>query len=129
MDGDFSFRVDREKSLVRITMAGLFTRADIAAFLEARREAHAALTCGRNQHLTLNDLRGLKIQPQEIVAEFRDMLGAPQYRSKRLAFVLGATLARAQLIRALGGRPLNCFETVEEAETWLLSPEEDAAAA
>jgi hypothetical protein len=129
MDGDFSFRVDRATSLVRITMSGLFTRADVAAFIAARNEAHAALACGPNRHLTLNDLRGLKIQPQEIVAEFRDMLGAPQYRSRKLAFVLGATLARAQLMRALGGRQLHCFETIEDAEAWLLAEEEDAAAA
>jgi hypothetical protein len=129
MGGDYSFRVDRAKSLVRITMSGLFTRADVAAFLDARREAHERLACAPNRHVTLNDLRALKIQPQEIVAEFREMLADPRYRSRRLAFVVGATLARAQLLRALGGRPVRCFETVEEAEAWLLAEEEDAAAA
>jgi hypothetical protein len=129
MDGHFSFRVDRAASLVRITMSGLFTRADVAAFVEARREAHAMLDCAPNRHLTLNDMRGLKIQPQEIVAEFREMLGAPRYRSRKLAFVVGATLARAQLMRALAGRRPHCFETIEAAEAWLFAEAEDAAAA
>jgi hypothetical protein len=129
MGGEFSFRVDRARSLVRITMSGLFTKADVASFLDARREAHSSLACGPNRHVTLNDLRALKIQPQEIVADFAAMLADPLYRSRRLAFVVGATLARAQLVRAIGGRPLHCFETVEEAEAWLLAEEEDAAAA
>jgi hypothetical protein len=129
MDGQFTFSVDRATSLVRIKMAGLFTRADVAAFVEARREAHAELSCAPNQHLTLNDMRGMKIQPQEIVAAFREVLAAPQYRSRKLAFVTAPTLARAQLMRALGPRGVNCFDSVEEAETWLLAEERDAAAA
>ena len=109
-------------------MSGLFSPADIAAFIEARRAAHAELGCGPNQHVTLNDLRGMKIQPQETVARFRELLAAPQYRSKRLAFVVEATLARAQLMRALGSRQVNCFGTPEEAEAWLLAEDEAAAA-
>ena len=129
MDGNFSFRIDPALGLVRITMSGLFTPADVAAFLAARAEAHARLGCAPNQHLTLNDMRGMKIQPQEIVAAFRDMLADPAYRSRKFAVVIGATLARAQLMRALGTRRIACFETPEEAEAWLLSDAEDAAAA
>ncbi len=129
MDGQFTFSVDRANSLVRITMAGLFNRADVAAFVAARHAAHAELDCAPNQHLTLNDLRGLKIQPQEIVAEFRTMLATPEYRSRKLAFVTAPTLARAQLMRALGPRGVHCFDSVEAAEAWLLADAEDAAAA
>ena len=106
-------------------MHGSFTPADIEDFLDARRKAHLQLRCARNQHLTINDLRGMKIQPQESVAEFQKMLGAPEYRSRRLAFVIGPTLARTQLSRALSGRDARCFQTVFEAETWLFSPADD----
>lgn len=123
MDGHFSFRVDSARSLVRITMSGLFTRADVAAFVAARREAHAELRCAPNEHLTLNDLRGMKIQPQEIVAAFREVLADPRYRSRKLAFVTEPTLARAQLLRALGSRGVHCFDSVEAAEAWLLAEE------
>ena len=121
MSATFSITVEPERDLVRIAMAGLFTPEDIRDFYEARRAAHAKLTCGRNEHLTINDLRSMKIQPQESVAEFQQMLGAPEYRSRRLAFVIGRTLARSQLQRALSGRGAGtrCFDSVAEAEAWL----------
>lgn len=120
MNASFSFQVEPSRDLVRIQMAGLFTLPDIAAFLEARRRAHAELRCAPNRHLTFNDLRGMKIQPQEGVAAFREMLAEPAFRSRRLAFVAAPTLARSQLMRALDGRDARCFEDVEAAEGWLL---------
>ena len=121
MSATYSIHVEPERDLVRIAMAGLFTPEDIQGFHAAREIAHAKLTCGRNAHLTINDLRGMKIQPQESVAAFQQMLGAPEYRSRRLAFVIGRTLARSQLQRALAGRgpDTRCFDTVAEAEAWL----------
>ena len=97
-------------------MAGLFTATDIAGFLEARRKAHAELGCAPNRHLTLNDVRQMKIQTQDMVAEFRVMLSDPAYKSRRLAFVAAPTLARGQLLRALQERDARCFETIEAAE-------------
>ena len=123
MNASFSFTVDRARDLVRIQMAGLFTQADIAAFLEGRRRAHAELRCPPNRHVTLNDLRGMKIQSQEVVAMFRELLADPAYRSRRLAFVASQTLARSQLMRALDGRDARCFDSVGEAEAWLLAEE------
>ena len=121
MSATFSIHAEPERDLVRITMGGLFTPEDIAEFYKVREVAHARLTCARNQHLTINDLREMKIQPQESVAGFQQLLGAPQYRSRRLAFVIGRTLARSQLQRALSGRgpDTRCFDTVGEAEAWL----------
>lgn len=120
MSASFSLQTDRARDLVRIRMSGLFTSDDIADFLEARQKAHAELDCAPNQHLTLNDLRGMKIQPQEAVAAFRLMLSDPAYRSRKLAFVISQTLARSQLLRALNGRDhVQCFNDVGEAEAWL----------
>lgn len=123
MSATFSIDVEPDRDLIRIAMAGLFTPEDIQRFYAEREIAHAKLTCARNAHFTINDLRGMKIQPQESVAEFQQMLGAPEYRSRRLAFVIGRTLARSQLQRALAGRgpDTRCFDTVVEAEAWLFS--------
>jgi hypothetical protein len=122
MSASFSLQADRARDLVRIRMSGLFTTADIGAFLEARQKAHAELACAPNQHVTLNDLRGMKIQPQDAVAAFRLMLSDPAYRSRRLAFVISQTLARSQLARALNGRDhVRCFDDVGEAEAWLFA--------
>lgn len=121
MDAHYTFEVDPARSLIRIRMAGLFTLADVSAFLRDRRNAHARLRCAPNQHLTLNDLRGMKIQLQEVVGAFGDMLAAPEYRSRRLAFVASPTLARSQLMRALSGRDARCFEDIAKAEAWLFA--------
>jgi hypothetical protein len=125
MEASFSFQVDRSRDLVRIRMAGLFTFGDIAAFLDARWRAHEELGCAPNRHLTLNDVREMKIQSQDVVVAFREMLADPAYRSRRLAFVANQTLARSQLMRALAGRDARCFDDPEEAEAWLLAGEAD----
>ncbi len=119
MSASYSVEADPDRDLIRIRMSGFFTVADIAGFVEARRAAHAKLRCGPNLHLTLNDLRGVKIQAQDIVAQFRDLLAAPDYRSRRLAFVVSPTLARTQLMRALANRDARCFGDAVLAEVWL----------
>jgi hypothetical protein len=128
MSANFSITADPARDLVRIRMSGFFTLEDIAAFVEARRAAHAQLTCARNQHVTVNDVREMKIQSQEIVDAFREMLAAPDYRSRRLAFVVSPTLARTQLMRAVAGRDVRCFEDAWAAEAWLLMPGKAKAA-
>ena len=128
MSAEFSFDVDPVQNLVRIRMGGFFAPEDIDAFLAARAEAHARLTCGPNQHLTLNDLRDIKIQAQESVEMFRALLADPAFRSRRLAFVIGRTLARTQLGRALDRRYARTFEDPWAAEAWLLTGSDRAAA-
>ena len=121
MDERFSFKIDPGRGLVQIRMSGFFTLADIDDFLEARKAAHEALGWPPNQHVTLNDVRGMKIQAQEVVDAFRRMLAAPEYRSRRLAFIAGPTLTRSQLMRALDGRNARCFSDPEAAEAWLFA--------
>src|SRR3954470_12654034 len=127
MKAEFSLEVDAQRDLVRIRMGGFFKQADIAAFLEARRVAHQALTCAPNAHVTLNDLREMSIQSHDIVDAFREMLAAPEYRSRRLALVVGYTLARSQAIRAIERREARWFSDPAEAEAWLFAEEQDEA--
>lgn len=121
MDGEFRIEVDAPRDLVRIAMSGFFTRETVEAFLEERRRAHARLLCGPNQHLTLNDMRGMDVRSQEIVDSFRSVLADPAYRSRKLAFVVTSALSRMQLQRTLNGRNAECFESVAEAEAWLFA--------
>lgn len=124
MKAKFAFEIDPERGLVRIGMTGMFTLADVRAFVEARREAHRALGLPKNAHLTLNDVRQMMIQPQDTVGAFYEMLADPDYRSRRLAFVTAPTLVRGQLRRALGGRDdARCFADTVQAEAWLLQAE------
>ena len=128
MSAEFSITVDPARDLVRIRMSGFFSAEDIQRFLDARREAHAQLTCSPNQHLTLNDVRDMKIQSQEMVEAFRSMLASDSaFRSRRLAFVVSPTLARTQLVRAVDRRDARCFEDPWAAEAWLYTGHAQAA--
>ncbi|HET9427778.1 MAG TPA: hypothetical protein VFO69_05410 [Allosphingosinicella sp.] len=127
MSAKFLIQADRENGLIRIVMTGFFTRAELDRFIAARAKAHAQLGLPANAHSTLNDVRRMKIQSPEMVEAFRELLAAPDYRSRRLAFVASPTLARSQLMRACTGRDVRFFEDVEVAEAWLLEGAEGAA--
>ena len=127
MSAEFSIQADPSRDLIRIRMAGFFTQADMLDFVEARRAAHAELRCRPNRHVTLNDVRDMKIQSQEMVDAFRGLLADPLYRSRRLAFVVGPTLTRTQLTRAISNRDARCFDDIWTAEAWLLARDVQAA--
>jgi hypothetical protein len=129
MSAEFSIQAEPARDLIRIRMGGFFSPGDIDAFLRDRVAAHAKLRCGPNEHLTINDIRDMKIQSQEMVDMFRDLLAAPDYRSRRLAFVVSPTLARTQLARAITGRNARCFEDFWSAETWLFARDSEWRAA
>ena len=105
-------------------MAGFYAQEDIRAFLEARREAHQALGCAPNMHLTLNDIRAMEAQPHTIVDAFFRMLASPEFRSRRLAFIVGPNWARTQVLRALADRAGKCFTDPAAAEAWLLAEDD-----
>jgi hypothetical protein len=128
MSAQFSIEVEPGRDLVRIRMAGFFMPDDIAAFLAARAAKHRLLQCAPNRHCTINDLRDMKIQSQESVELFRAILADPAYRSRRLAFVIGRTLTRTQLERAIDRRIARCFDDPQQAEAWLFAAEDRAAA-
>jgi hypothetical protein len=87
------------------------------------------MRCGPNQHLSLIDQRNLKIQSQDIVAAFADIMRDPGGRSRRLAIVVATSLTRMQVLRAAGdriGKDVALFLDVEEAERWLMSQDRPA---
>jgi hypothetical protein len=129
MLASYAIDVDPERNLVRIAMSGFFTDADLHRFVADRNAAHARLTCAPNMHDTINDVRGMKIQSQEMVDAFRRVLSDPRHKSRRLAFVVAPTLARSQLARALGGRGARVFDDTSAAEAWVAMAGGDAAAA
>lgn len=121
MLADYSISVDPTRDLVKIRLAGFFTEDAIARFLEDRRVAFQQLRCGRNQHLSLTDVRDMSIQTQGMVQSFHAILSDPAYRSRRLGFIVKSTLARMQLKRAIGGRDAEVFLDPVEAERWVLA--------
>jgi hypothetical protein len=127
MTAAFIFNVDEVASLVRVTMGGFFSPSDIADFRKARDEAHMRLRCGPNQHVTLIDIRSMKIQSQEAVAEFQKLFAERRQRSRRIAIVVSSSLSRTQVKRAAAGRDAGYFQDPAEAEAWLLDRLEQAA--
>jgi len=117
----YSFAIDPARDLVRIIIAGFFTAPDIAAFARELAAAQRELRCAPNQHVTLVDIRAIDIQAQDSVDAFQRVVGDPATASRRLAFVVGLSLARRQIRRAAEIRGAAFFATPAEAEAWLLS--------
>jgi hypothetical protein len=118
----FTITADPALDLVMITMGGFFTQAEIDAFEHARDVAHRKLKCGRNQHLTLVDMREMLIQSQEAIVGFQRVLNNHATKSKRIAIVTSKTLARMQVERAAERRDVHYFSgEPAEAREWLLS--------
>jgi len=127
MSATFSFDVDPARNLVRISMSGFFQREDIIALAAARDKAHEELRCPANAHVTLIDVRQLKIQSQETMGAFEALLAARDQRSRRLALVVAQTLARTQVERTLASRPgAACFSDPFAALAWLLDDGADS---
>lgn len=117
----FSINADVPASMLRITMSGFFELPDIKRFVSMLRIEHTKLRCRKNQHVTLVDIRDMKIQPQGSVEGFQNVLNDPALVSRRIAFIVEPGLARAQIQRAAAGRPAMYFSTLAAAEAWLMS--------
>ncbi|MBN8808521.1 MAG: hypothetical protein J0I47_09875 [Sphingomonas sp.] len=123
MSGQFVARCDSDRNLIQYTLDGFFGPDDLGTIQAERRAAHDQLHCGPNQHVTLCDVRGCKIQSQAVLAMFRTIVGEESGRARRLAFVTGESLARTQVRRIRDADPqrIGVFETSELAERWLLA--------
>lgn len=119
MSAEFSFHVDPARQLVRITMGGFFSKQDIQRFALAQDEAYARLTCSRNQHVTMVDIRAMQIQAQDSVAAFQMRMSNPKVAAKRIAFVVSKSLTRMQIKRATSNLNAQLFSSYGDAEAWL----------
>jgi hypothetical protein len=99
-------------------ISGFFTVDDVAAFAATVAAEIAVLKrqAGAAPHVTLCDTRGVQIQSQDAVAAFTAMLDNPAARSRRLAYVVDAALARMQIRRLTERSDAGYFDTVEAAE-------------
>src|SRR5207253_3335000 len=123
MSDKFTFTLDHERGLVRISMRGFWTLRDVGAFFAARRKAHARLGLPRNAHMTLNDLRGMKIQAPKVIAVFQQGLAVPQEKARKLASIVDAAMARGQANQAIKSVDTRYFTEIEPAEAWLFADE------
>ena len=102
MSADISITVDVARSLVHMTLKGVFGEADIERFRAEREHAHRQLQSKRNQHVTLVDIRELGLQSDTSLEAFSAFMRDDEKLSLRLAFVTGSSLSRC-LVPASGG--------------------------
>ena len=128
MNASFHFAVSADGKLLRVTLAGFFSSADVARFAVALNAAQRTLRSASNQHVTCVDIREMQIQSQESVAAFQKVLAIPARKGKAIAFVVSQSLARMQAQRVANGREANFFASVGEATMWLVDQQMAAAA-
>lgn len=120
MTGAFTVQSDSRRHILRITMSGFFSSAQIADLRTAVAQALVLLGCAPGQHLSLVDIRDMDIQSQDAVGRFAQLLSTPEVRSRRIAFIVARSLARLQVQRAAGQRDARYFEDGASAEAWLI---------
>jgi hypothetical protein len=119
VDGWYTIDADNEACLLRLVMGGFFKQALIGRLAAEVRAAVSQMRCELNEHTTLCDIKAMKIQSQEMVLAFQQLVGSAAIKSRRLAFVTGSTLARLQAQRLTDRPDVAFFKDTEEAETWL----------
>lgn len=129
MSAEFVISVDPTRNLLRITLGGFFERDEFVRFKAALLDAHRQLPCRANTHRALTDIRDMKIQSQEMVQAFQQLLAAPEHQAARTGFIVASSLARTQLVRAVDKREVRYFQNADEAEAWILAEEIDTRAA
>jgi len=120
MDAHFSIEIEPERCLLHIIMGGFFGNEDVSEFRNDLTESLYRLGCSLNDHLTLCDVSAMKMQTQDMVGVFSNVVGDPVFRSRKLAFVTGSTLARMQTRRLTNREGVAYFTDADEAKTWLL---------
>ncbi|HUD95407.1 hypothetical protein [Sphingobium sp.] len=117
MDATFNFLVDVRRNLMRVNMAGFFSEDDVQRFANEYRSNLSKLNAPG--HLTLVDIKQMKIQAQSVVNGFSSLLASPDVRSRRLAFICSSTLARLQAQRLTDREDVEFFDDEAKAERWL----------
>ena len=116
----YSITVDGDAPFVRIKLGGFFALSDVYEFAAAQAMAYEALASSRGRHVTLCDVSDCKIQLQEVVEAFRELLADPALMSLRMAFVTGASPAKMQIRRLIARDSCRFFEDAQTAERWLV---------
>ncbi len=118
----YTFEPDRPRGLLRIALSGFWSAETARDFAVDQQAAVAALGCANGQHVVLVDLSAFKIQSQEVVKLCKAFIEGATNSSRRLALVGGEGLARIQSKRVLGRDEMRIFDSVRDAERWLLEP-------
>ncbi|WP_326523080.1 hypothetical protein [Sphingomonas sp.] len=127
MSAEHAIIVDPARRLLDVRMGGFYTPDDVRGYRQAIEAASVELGGDPGRQRMICDITEMQIQPQETVAAFAGFMADPRYATRKVAFIVSATLARMQIERAKGGRHAQTFLNRADALAWLLA--EDRAAA
>ena len=121
MTATHDIRLDPVRKLLTLTLTGFFDPAEVATVRADIAAGIAKLGCAPNRHLTLVNISDSKLQAQESVAAFGAIIVDPRFMSRKLAIVVGSSLARMQVRRILLRDDAECFASETAARSWLFS--------
>jgi hypothetical protein len=118
----FEVKTNHSKRLIHLRMSGVLA-IDEAHACAAAKEAAVESLGPPYVHSTLVDIRGLRLQPQEIFAIFTNFVTTTKHKSRKIAIVAGEGTARMQFRRVAERAPLRAdmriFTGADEARAWL----------
>lgn len=118
----FTISIDAPRKIVIGVISGFLSIDEVSAFYAAEQNAARGLGLGSGNHLLLVDATEFIPQSQEVVAELRAMIAARPLQAARVAIVVERALPRMQMRRLVEGeKNVAIFETLGEADTWLLA--------
>ncbi len=114
--------VDPERKLVRAVLSGFLTVEEVERFSREEQEAVRAMGLGSGEFVLLVETSDSVAQTQEVVDCFQRLMVSSPLKARRIATVRSGALPTMQMRRITAIRGYaEVFETVEEAEAWLLS--------
>lgn len=116
-----------ELNLLEVDLGGLMSVAEVGEYMAALRSAFVASRLRAGYRLLI-DVSRCPVQSQEMVGAMRAHMGGFP-KAGRIAMVVGSSLAKMQVRRLMTQSYARIFTDALEARDWVLSPEQDTAAA
>ena len=111
------------RKLVRATMGGFLTVADVEQFSVDEQAAVREMGFGSGEFDLLVVTLGSVVQTQDVMEAFAQLLANSPLKARKIATVRNGALTKMQSRRLVNVRSnYQVFDTVEEAEAWLLEP-------
>lgn len=122
MPGHWTFSIDRARRLVRMSLSGTFTVADVERMDVARKSAIGSLQGQFNEHIALIDVTGCGPSTPEVAEAIQAAIGNRVFRARRCAMVVPSATIKMQARRVIDRPDMVFCASVAEAEAWLFAP-------
>lgn len=120
----YTIKTHPRLKLVELEMSGFFSMEEAVRLYKDEQRAAATLSA-QGGYFLLIDLSALKLQSQDVIARFQDMLNDAPSTASRIALVTGQSVARMQARRLADRVRLRLFDQRAEAMTWLQQGDTD----